>query len=74
MNKYLVELIGTFFLVFTIGSVVIEPGAGNLAPLAIGGVLMVMVEVIQKVVGRAGGQAYLDWRGCIGCVLSVTVV
>ncbi len=43
MSKYIVEFIGTFFLVFTIGNVVIEPGAGSLAPLAIGGVLMVMV-------------------------------
>jgi aquaporin Z len=44
MNKYLVEFIGTFFLVATIGFVVLEPGgAGNLAPLAIGSVLMVMV-------------------------------
>ncbi len=43
MAKYLVEFIGTFFLVFTIGNVVIEPGAGPLAPLAIGAVLMVMV-------------------------------
>lgn len=43
MNKYLVEFIGTFFLVFTIGSVVIGPGATDLAPVAIGGVLMVMV-------------------------------
>ena len=43
MNKYVVEFIGTFFLVFTIGNVVVEPGAGNLAPLAIGGVLMVMI-------------------------------
>lgn len=44
MNKYVMEFIGTFFLVFTIGNVVIEPGgAGPLAPLAIGSVLMVMV-------------------------------
>ncbi|MDR0534195.1 MAG: aquaporin [Verrucomicrobiales bacterium] len=43
MNKYLTELIGTFFLVFTIGCTVISPGAGALAPLAIGAVLMVMV-------------------------------
>ncbi len=43
MNKYIVELIGTFFLVFTIGNVVIDPGAGNLAPLAIGAILMVMI-------------------------------
>lgn len=43
MKKYLVEFIGTFFLVFTIGSVVIDPGAGALAPVAIGSALMVMV-------------------------------
>lgn len=43
MNKYIVEFIGTFFLVFTIGNVVIAPGAGALAPLAIGAVLMVMI-------------------------------
>ena len=43
MAKYLVELIGTFFLVTTIGMTVIDPGAGNLAPLAIGSALMVMI-------------------------------
>ena len=43
MKKYLVEFIGTFFLVFTIGSSVIAPGAGALAPLAIGAALMVMI-------------------------------
>ncbi len=43
MNKYIVEFIGTFFLVFTVGMVVLEPGAGNLAPVAIGSVLAVMI-------------------------------
>ena len=43
MKKYLVEFIGTFFLVLTIGMTVIEPGAGNLAPLAIGSALMIMI-------------------------------
>jgi aquaporin Z len=43
MNKYLVELIGTFFLVLTIGCTVIEKGAGPLAPIAIGAALMVMI-------------------------------
>ena len=43
MNKYFAELIGTFFLVLTIGSTVIGQGAGPLAPLAIGSALMVMV-------------------------------
>jgi len=43
MKKYLVEFIGTFFLVFTIGMTVIAPGAGDMAPLAIGSVLAVMI-------------------------------
>ena len=43
MKNYLVEFIGTFFLVLVIGLTVIEPGAGSLAPLAIGATLMVMV-------------------------------
>src|SRR5688572_11707594 len=44
MKKYLVEFIGTFFLMTTIGSVVLAPGdAGALAPLAIGAILMAMV-------------------------------
>lgn len=44
MKKYVVELIGTFFLVLTIGCVVLKPGdAGDMAPLAIGAALMVMI-------------------------------
>jgi len=43
MKKYLTEFIGTFFLVFTVGMTVISPGAGALAPLAIGSALMIMV-------------------------------
>ena len=43
MKKYVVEFIGTFFLVFTIGMTAIAPGAGSLAPLAIGSALMVMI-------------------------------
>ena len=43
MKKYLVEFIGTFFLVLTVGMCVIDPSAGNLAPLAIGSALMIMV-------------------------------
>lgn len=43
MKKLLVEFIGSFFLVFTVGMCVIAPGAGMLAPMAIGAVLMVMV-------------------------------
>jgi len=44
MKNYVVEFIGTFFLVLVIGLTVIEPGgAGAMAPLAIGATLMVMV-------------------------------
>ncbi len=43
MRKYLVEFIGTFFLVLTVGNTVIDPGSGPLAPIAIGSILMVMI-------------------------------
>ena len=43
MNKYIVEFIGTFFLVLTIGCCVVIGGAGVIAPLAIGSILMVMI-------------------------------
>jgi aquaporin Z len=44
MRKYVVEFIGTFFLVFTIGMCVLKPNdAGAFAPIAIGSVLMVMI-------------------------------
>ena len=46
-----VEFIGTFFLVFTVGMAVIDPGAGALAPLAIGSVLAVMVYAGAHVSG-----------------------
>jgi len=41
MKKYLVEFIGTFFLVFTVGMTV--RGGAPLAPIAIGASLMVMI-------------------------------
>src|SRR6185436_14652472 len=43
MNKYIVEFIGTFFLVLTVGNTVINSGAGVIPPLAIGSMLMVMI-------------------------------
>jgi aquaporin Z len=43
MNKYIAEFIGTFFLVLTVGCAVVIGGAGVIAPLAIGSVLMVMI-------------------------------
>jgi aquaporin Z len=43
MTKYLVELIGTFFLVLTIGCTVVGDNPGVIPPLAIGSALMVMI-------------------------------
>ena len=42
MRKYITEFIGTFFLTFTVGMVVLG-GKDEFAPLAIGAVLMVMI-------------------------------
>jgi aquaporin Z len=43
MRKYIVEFIGTFFLVLTVGCTVIPNAAGVIPALAIGAVLMVMI-------------------------------
>src|SRR6516164_2185590 len=43
LPKLIVEFIGTFFLVFTVGQTVKAPDMAPLAPLAIGAALMVMV-------------------------------
>ena len=43
LGKYLVELIGTFFLVLTVGQTVVDSPSGVIPPLAIGFALMVMV-------------------------------
>ena len=43
MRKVIAECLGTFFLVLVIGLTVIAPGAGSMAPVAIGAILMVMV-------------------------------
>jgi aquaporin Z len=43
MKKFIVEFIGTFFLMFTVGTCVVNPDAGVIAPLAIGSALMIMV-------------------------------
>jgi len=43
VQRYATELIGTFFLVFTVGCTVIGGAPGVIPPLAIGAALMVMV-------------------------------
>jgi aquaporin Z len=49
MHRYLTELIGTFFLVLTIGLTTVQGAA--MAPLAIGSVLMVMIYMGGHVSG-----------------------
>ncbi|MCE9620617.1 MAG: aquaporin [Planctomycetes bacterium] len=43
MKNYIVEFIGTFFLVLVVGLTVMDPGSTKFAPIAIGATLMVMV-------------------------------
>jgi aquaporin Z len=57
MHKYIVEFIGTFFLVFTIGMTVIKPDIGPFAPIAIGTALMVMVYAGGHISGGAYNPA-----------------
>jgi aquaporin Z len=58
MSKYVVEFIGTFFLVFTVGMVSIDPGAGALAPIAIGSVLAVMIYAGGHISGAHYNPAF----------------
>ena len=51
MNKYIAEFIGTFFLVLTVGSTVINGASGVIAPLAIGSMLMVMIFATGHISG-----------------------
>ena len=43
MSKFIYEFIGTFFLVLTVGCAAVVGSAGNLAPIAIGAILMCMI-------------------------------
>ena len=51
MRKYIAEFIGTFFLVLTVGCVVIPSTPGVIPPLAIGAALMVMVYAAGHISG-----------------------
>jgi len=51
MRKYIYEFIGAFFLVLTIGCTVIPASPGVIAPLAIGGMLMVVIFASGHVSG-----------------------
>lgn len=74
VKKLAAEAIGTFFLVFTVGQTVLDPGAGQFAPLAIGFALAVMVYATGHVSGGHLNPAvtlgvYLRGRATGGDVL-----
>ena len=64
MNKYVMEFIGTFFLVLTIGMSVIAGGSGVIPPLAIGSVLMVMIFAGGHISGGHYNPAVTLESGC----------
>ena len=87
MKKYLVEFIGTFFLVLTVGMTVIDPGsADKLAPLAIGSALMIMVyagghvsgghynPAVTVAVWLRGRCSQADVPGYIGSQIAASIV
>jgi aquaporin Z len=51
VKKLVAEAIGTYFLVFTVGQTVLEPGAGQFAPIAIGLALGVMIYATGHISG-----------------------
>ena len=78
MRKYLVEFIGTFFLVLTI-VVTVARGAGSMAPLAIGSILMVMIFAGGHISGAHYNPAVTigvclrgacDWKDAPGYIIA----
>ncbi|GAA1787072.1 porin [Planosporangium flavigriseum] len=72
-RKYAVELIGTFFLVFTVGTTTFT--GSPLAPLAVGAALMVMIYAGAHISGGHYNPAVtaaalirgrIDWRDAVG--------
>ena len=70
-KKYLVELIGTFFLMFTVASAVLMDGEGVIAPISIGFALMIMVYAGGHISGghynpavslAAAVRGALEWK------------
>ena len=73
-RKYLVEFIGTFFLVFTVASAVLMGGETVIAPLSIGFALMIMVYAGGHISGghynpavslAAAIRGALEWKQLI---------
>ena len=68
IRKRVVELIGTFIFVLTIGLTVVavDPVNGAIAPLAIGASLMVMVDAGGHISGGAFNPAIATELGTMG--------
>ncbi len=79
LKKYLVELIGTFFLVLTIACTGLLGSDGVIAPLAIGSALMVMVYAGGHISGghynpavslAAAVRGALEWKQFVPYVIA----
>lgn len=79
LRKYLVEFIGTFFLVFTVGCTAYFAHPGVIAPIAIGAALMVMVYAGGHISGghynpavslAAAIRGRLEWRDFIPYIIA----
>ncbi len=79
LKKYLVEIIGTFFLVLTVASTALLGADGVIAPLAIGSVLMVMVYAGGHISGghynpavsiAAAIRGALEWKQLVPYIIS----
>jgi len=85
-RKLAVEFIGMFIFIFTVGMVTDKTGAGALAPLAIGSVLMVMVfagghisgghfnPAVSTAVFRRGRMTSTEWAGYVVTQLVAAVL
>jgi aquaporin Z len=79
LKKYLVELIGTFFLVLTVATTGLLGSDGVIAPLAIGSALMVMVYAGGHISGghynpavslAAAIRGALEWKHFVPYVIA----
>jgi aquaporin Z len=85
-RKLVVEFIGMFFFVFTVGMATNKAGAGPLAPLAIGAVLMVMVfagghvsgghfnPAVSTAVFMRGRMTSTEWVAYMGTQVAAAIV